>query len=48
MTKRYHSNNQTKSRQNALPGLGQNSRRQIGLSDPDVHEYIKQAERVSI
>ena len=48
MPKRYHSNNAAKSRSNALPGFAQSSRRQIGLSDPDVLEYIKQANNASI
>ena len=41
LPKRYHSNNAGKSGKNGLSGFTQNSRRQIGISDPDVLEYIK-------
>jgi len=43
MHKRYHSNNAVKTNSGALPGFSTNSRKQIGLSDPDMLEIIKQA-----
>ena len=43
MPQRYHSNNGTKSTAHGLPTFAQNSRRNIGLSDPGMLEYIKQS-----
>ena len=44
MPQRYHSNNGgTKSTAHGLPNFAHNSRRQIGLSDPGMLEYIKQS-----
>lgn len=50
LPKRYHSNNNAKQRERPtnLPGVSSIHRRNIGLSDPDVLEYIKMANNGSM
>jgi hypothetical protein len=43
MPERYYTNNNTKTTTHGLPTFAHNSRRQIGLSDPDMIEYINQS-----